>query len=519
MKKRTMLAPLVGALFSAGLYSVPAHAGFITGQMLAKGSASYSDNRRYGLYVPSGYVHGSPVPLVVVIHGCRINERAMMDGTGYEVPAERDKFIVLYPYIGENDSDKTNDDGGRNPRCWGFWQPTFDGSALNDEIHRDKGEAGDVKRMIDAVKSKYTIDSNRVYVTGISSGGAEVVIQATTYPDVYAAVAPVEGVPYRPTTAVYTGTTACSSVLGSTSTAYARTTSATVADMRAEMKKSTLRRVPIMVVHNKQDCTVPFAVGQAVTDSFAQLMAAEGQAIDINNPVSAPISGSTDGFAWTHSKYGTGPDGQSLLETFYLDVPASAVAAVEKKLTTNSYVTTAGNEPTTDIDRGHWWSGGHRGPWSMDKGPSTSETTWAFFKVHTLNSNGSVVPGNTTSTTAATTTTTTAKATTTTPPATTTTTTAKATTTTTAKATTTTTSKATTTTTASTTTTTASSGNGTCYTATNYTHTLMGRAHMVYSTFHAAANGSNQDMGKESMFVTTTLKKVGSNYYVIGTCP
>ncbi|MGZ5801954.1 MAG: extracellular catalytic domain type 1 short-chain-length polyhydroxyalkanoate depolymerase [Burkholderiaceae bacterium] len=480
-KGTMMMAPLVAALFSAGLYSAPAHAGFITGQMLPKGTASYSDNRRYGLYIPSTYAQGSAVPLVVVIHGCRINERAMMDGTGYEVPAERDKFIVLYPYIGENDTDKTNDDGGRNPRCWGFWQPTFDGEALNDEIHRDKGEAGDIKRIVDKVKSTYTIDSNRVYVTGISSGGAAVVIQATTYPDVYAAVAPVEGVPYRETTAVYTGTTACSTVLNNTSSTYARATSATVADMRTEMQKSTLRRVPIMVVHNKQDCTVPFPVGEAVKNSFAQLMAAEGKAINVTTPTSTS-SGTTDGFPWTLSKYGTGADGQSLIETFYLNATAAQVHAVESTLSTNQYVTTAGNEPTTDIDRGHWWSGGHRGPWTMDKGPSTSEATWGFFKVHTLNSSGG---GGTTTTTAAGTTTTTAAATTTTTTATTTTTTAAA----------------------------------TCYTSSNYTHVSAGRAHMVITTGHAAANGSNQDMGLDNTFTNSTLKMTGSNYYVVGTCP
>lgn len=78
---------------------------------------------------------------------------------------------------------------------------------------------------------------------------------------------------------------------------------------------------------------------------------------------------------------------------------------------------------------------------------------------------------------------------------------------------------ATSTTTTTTTTTTAPSSGGTCFTSSNYTHTLMGRAHMVYTNLHAAANGSNQDMGPDSLFVTTTLKKTGTNYYVIGTCP
>ncbi|MBI1891185.1 MAG: PHA-depolymerase-like protein [Burkholderiales bacterium] len=70
------------------------------------------------------------------------------------------------------------------------------------------------------------------------------------------------------------------------------------------------------------------------------------------------------------------------------------------------------------------------------------------------------------------------------------------------------------TTTASTTTTTAAA---TCYTSSNYSHVSAGRAHQSLGiTF---ANGSNQNMGLYNIFVTTTLKKTGTNYYVIGTCP
>ena len=57
----------------------------------------------------------------------------------------------------------------------------------------------------------------------------------------------------------------------------------------------------------------------------------------------------------------------------------------------------------------------------------------------------------------------------------------------------------------------------TCYTATNYAHTTAGRAHQ--SGGYALANGSNQNMGLWNVFVTTTLKQTGPNYYVIGTCP
>ena len=71
------------------------------------------------------------------------------------------------------------------------------------------------------------------------------------------------------------------------------------------------------------------------------------------------------------------------------------------------------------------------------------------------------------------------------------------------------------TTAATTTTTTVAS---TCYTASNYSHVSGGRAHLLYKTGHAAANGSNQDMGLYNTYVTTTLKTTDGSYYVIGTC-
>ncbi|OWQ86931.1 hypothetical protein CDN99_19705 [Roseateles aquatilis] len=60
-------------------------------------------------------------------------------------------------------------------------------------------------------------------------------------------------------------------------------------------------------------------------------------------------------------------------------------------------------------------------------------------------------------------------------------------------------------------------GAAVCFTATNYAHTTAGRAYQ--SGGYALANGSNQNMGLWNVFVSTTLKQTGPNYYVIGTCP
>jgi poly(3-hydroxybutyrate) depolymerase len=56
-----------------------------------------------------------------------------------------------------------------------------------------------------------------------------------------------------------------------------------------------------------------------------------------------------------------------------------------------------------------------------------------------------------------------------------------------------------------------------CFTASNHAHVAAGRAHV--SGGYALANGSNQNMGLWNVFVTTTLKRTGTNYYVIGSCP
>jgi len=57
----------------------------------------------------------------------------------------------------------------------------------------------------------------------------------------------------------------------------------------------------------------------------------------------------------------------------------------------------------------------------------------------------------------------------------------------------------------------------TCTTSSNYTHVSAGRAHVYWGMTYA--NGSNQSMGLWNVYVTTTLKQTGANYYVIGTCP
>jgi poly(hydroxyalkanoate) depolymerase family esterase len=376
-----MLAKLRGStrLFILSLLIViawpgPSWAGFVYDQLLPRDpTISKSDNRRYALYTPSQYNPRNPTPLVIALHGCHQTDRMVADKSRLEEVAEREGFIVAYPYIARSDqSGETNDEGGRNPRCWGFW--------FADEIHRGNGEVGDIARLIGHLADSFNIDANRVHVIGISSGGAMATAALVAYPDKFASGAILDGVGYAETSAVYTGLIGCDSVLNN-NLGSIRPTASVISDMRAEMSKSMLRQVPVMVVHNRKDCTVPLKVGQAIVEHFGGLMAQEGRAVNIVNPV-ASASGTTAGIPWAHNKYGVSTNGASLIETLYLDASYQDLQTLETRLSTNTYLpqTPAPN----DIDRGHGWFGAKRGPWFLTSGPVTAEAAWVFFKDHPL---------------------------------------------------------------------------------------------------------------------------------------
>ncbi|MBS0307991.1 MAG: PHB depolymerase family esterase, partial [Proteobacteria bacterium] len=311
--------------------------------------------------------------------------------------------IVLYPF--QNNDASSNDNDGRNPNCWGYW---FDAN-----LHRDQGEPGDIKRMVDYMKSNFTIDSNRVHLTGISSGGAMTVIGQTAYPDVFASSVVVEGIGYGETSATYTGTTDCQTVL-TNNLGVVQANSTGISKMRTEMQKSTLRQPPVLVMHNKKDCTVPIKVGQAVIDNFMGLRSADG--LGISSTPTSTSTGSVDGLSYTWSKYGSNGNGQSLLETILFDVTEAQLrSAGVVDMTQDVYDTSSNTVVKEDIVRGHWWSGApQRGPWIINKGLNAAKVAVDFFNAHPMNGSGTTTTSTTSTTAGATTTTTVAGTTTTT---------------------------------------------------------------------------------------------------------
>jgi poly(hydroxyalkanoate) depolymerase family esterase len=130
------------------------------------------------------YVPERPEPaLVVVLHGCTQTAGSYDVGAGWSTLADRYGFVLLLP----------QQQPANNPnKCFNWF--------LVDDIERGKGEALSIRQMIEAMIRDHGIDRRRVFVTGLSAGGAMTSVMLATYPEIFAAGAMIAGLPYRTAT-------------------------------------------------------------------------------------------------------------------------------------------------------------------------------------------------------------------------------------------------------------------------------------------------------------------------------
>ena len=281
------------------------------------------------VHVPPDLDPSVPVAAVCMLHGCTQNPSTFAAATTMNETADRHGFVVVYP----------GQPRARNAQgCWNWFLPAHQ--------WRGAGEpeliAGIVRRLI-AKDFGQAVDPARIFVAGLSAGGAMALILAACYADLFAAVAIHSGLPYRCAEDV----ASAFSVMGGANGTRESDGHAVHAAMGEHA-----RAIPSLVIHGTADRTV---APQNAARILAQLMHA--------NHLARPNTRRHE------------PGRPSVTELAHSD--GGLVYTRDRWLDTHGVLI---HESIEVQNLGHAWSGGARdGSYTDPRGPSASEAIWAFF--------------------------------------------------------------------------------------------------------------------------------------------
>jgi len=272
-------------------------------RFLAKTFTGEAGSRPYKLHIPSGY-RGQPVPLVVMLHGCTQSPDDFAIGTRMNLAAEAQTCLVAYP--GQTSA-------ANMQKCWNWFN--------HADQKRDGGEPSLIAGITREVMRDFAVDPGRIYVAGLSAGGAAAATMGNTFPDLYAAIGVHSGL-------------ACGAARDMQS-AFAAMQRGGIGSARADS-----RVIPTIVFHGDRDTTVNSANGKAVV------------AQAVNN-----------GLFRTQAKTGKVVSGYTYTRTLHLDAAGKTV--VEDWLVHGA---------------GHGWFGGDpAGSYTDPRGPDATGEMLRFF--------------------------------------------------------------------------------------------------------------------------------------------
>jgi poly(hydroxyalkanoate) depolymerase family esterase len=287
-------------------------AGSFTAHVFSFGGHRY----RYRLYEPDRRKRAALLPVVVMLHGCKQDADDFARGTGMNEVAEREGFLVLYP----EQLRKANGMG-----CWNWFEPAHQ--------QRGSGEPAMLAALVQATVAAHRGDPQRVYVAGLSAGGAMAATLGELYPELFAAVGVHSGLP----------------------PAVAHDVPSAFNAMRKGAPAATAAgaamAVPTIVFHGSADRTVAPANGEALVRR--QLAAHAAQGTRLERSETADRSAQAGGDRACRCEQWRDAQGGVLLERW-------------------------------SVESGpHAWSGGHAGGSFTDpRGPSASERMASFFLQH-----------------------------------------------------------------------------------------------------------------------------------------
>lgn len=274
--------------------------------------------RSYKLYVPSGY-DGQPLPLVVMLHGCTQNPDDFAAGTRMNELAEKQPCLIVYP---------AQPPCANPSKCWNWFKP--------GDQQRDGGEPSIIAGITRHVRDTYAVDPQRIYVAGLSAGGAMAVTMAISHPELYAAVGIHSGLPHA--------------VAGDLPSALAAMQQGGAGPGgRRSGTRAAAQPVAAIVFHGDRDTTVHPGNGDQVIAQCAGAAAATGG----RDPQLTVEKGQVaNGHAYTRTIYHQ-PKGAAVAEHWLIH------------------------------GAGHAWSGGSaRGSYTDPKGPDATQQMMRFFLEH-----------------------------------------------------------------------------------------------------------------------------------------
>jgi len=268
-------------------------------------------SRDYLLHLPPQAASGGAgLSLVVMLHGCTQTPADFATGTGMNELADRHGFVVLYP---------AQSNMANRSACWNWFEPR--------DQRAGQGEPSIIAGMVREVIGRYGIAQDRVFVAGLSAGGAMAAILGAAYPDLFRAVAVHSGLPAGAAHDLPSALAAMKRGAGSPTRAAGKTQPP----------------VRTIVIHGRQDRTVHPTNGRQVVDTA--LAAFPGGSLSLRQ------------------ESGRSPGGRSYQRSVHAD--ASGVPMVEQWEVQGA---------------GHAWAGGRReGSYTDPAGPDASEAIAAFF--------------------------------------------------------------------------------------------------------------------------------------------
>jgi len=301
--------------------------GWITGSARAAGGS-----RSYKLWVPSTLEPEKPSPLLVLLHGCTHDAEDMAEISGINEVAEANRFLVVYP-------EQTF--FANVLKCWNWFDPKHQS--------RGAGEPSILAAIVAEVGSLQKVDAERIYVAGVSAGGAMAVIAGATYPDLFAGIAVCAGGEFKAATSVSGGL----AVMKNGGPDPAVQGQAAFDAMQPGLARKMKRRMPVIVFHGTAD--------DRVNPVNAEQIVAQWRT---TNACLAAEHGET-GFVISEKVIvGQVPEGHAFHKHVYSDQ--------EGRLLLESWMVQG---------LGHAWSGSPKPhKYGDPRGPKASAEIWRFFQ-------------------------------------------------------------------------------------------------------------------------------------------